>query len=309
MRWKNYAGSTWPASSASARSPAPWLRTQLARHGNPYPRGDLRYAPTFDEMVQDVGAVTPEQLRGFQRRFYGAASAEFSAVGDLDPATVRQALDAAFGDWRQPAAGALPFVRVPRPLVAVAPARFVERTPDKANANLRGELALPLSDRSADFPALMLANYLFGQGDNSRLFNRIRQREGLSYGVYSVIDWSPIDANSTWQLAAIFAPQNQAKVEAALRDELARSLKDGFSAAELQEGRAGLLNARRLARAQDDGVADRLASNLYLDRRFTDAQRIDDALSGLTLDQVNAAWREYIAPDRLVLGWGGDFKP
>ncbi|MDQ6680313.1 MAG: insulinase family protein, partial [Pseudomonadota bacterium] len=55
------------------------------RWGNPYPRGDVRYAPTFDETVEDVAALNVERLREFHQRFYGAANGEFAAVGDLDP--------------------------------------------------------------------------------------------------------------------------------------------------------------------------------------------------------------------------------
>ncbi|MDP1901393.1 MAG: pitrilysin family protein [Rubrivivax sp.] len=281
----------------------------LSRHGNPYPRGDLRYAATFDEMEQDVKAVTPAQLRAFHGRFYSAAQGEFSAVGDLDAAAVKQALDTAFGAWRQPARGAQAYTRLPHPLVAVEPQRFLERTPDKANANLRGRLPLPLSDRHADYAALSLANYIFGQGGSSRLWKRIREKDGLSYDVRSGIAWSSSDENSDWSFSAIFAPQNQPKVEAAFKEELARSLKDGFTPQELDEGRAGLLSYRRLARAQDAGVAGQLASNLYLGRDFAFAQQVDDAIAKLSLEQVNAAWRKYIAPQRLVMAWGGDFKP
>jgi zinc protease len=280
----------------------------LARHGNPYPRGDLRYAPTFDETEQDMLAVTVDQLRSFQRRFYSAADGEFAAVGEMDVPAVKQALEAALGNWRQAAAGALPYQRLPQPLVAVAPQRFFERTPDKANANLAGQLALPISDRHADYAALTVANNIFGQGGNSRLWKRIREREGLSYDVRTGLAWSSIDDNTTWTVSAIFAPQNQPKVEAALQEELARSLKDGFTAQELEEARNGLLNSRRLSRAQDGGVVGSLANNLYLERSFAVSQQVDDAIARLTLDQVNAAWRRHIAPQRVVLAWGGDFK-
>jgi zinc protease len=294
---------------AQRKEPEAILANRLARHGNPYPRGDLRYAPTFDETEQDVKAVTLDRLRGFHRRFISAASGEFAAVGDLDAAAVQQALQQAFGDWRQPAAGPQAYVRVPQPLVAVAPQRFVERTPDKANANFKAQLALPLTDLSPEYAALAVGSYIFGQGQDSRLWQRVRQKEGLSYGVGSGINWSTTDANSSFSIGAIFAPQNQAKVEAAVQEELARSLKDGFTPAELDASRSGLLNARRLGRAQDGAVAGRLAANLLLGRRFAISQQVDDAIAALTLDQVNAAWRRYIQPQQLVLGWAGDFKP
>ena len=300
----------WLAGIESQRKePEAIVANLLARHGNPYPRGDLRYARTFDEMEQDVKAVTAAQLREFHRRFLSAAQGEFAAVGDLDAAAVTKALQGALGAWREPAAGALAYTRLPQPLVPAAPARFFERTPDKANATLLGRLPLAISDRDADYPALSVANYIFGLGGSSRLWKRIREHDGLSYDVRSGIHWSSLDENSPWTVSAIFAPQNQPKVEAAFAEELARSLKDGFTQQELDEGRAGLLNYRRLARAQDAAVAGQLASNLYLERRFALAQQVDDAIASLTLEQVNAAWRKYIAPQRLVTAWGGDFKP
>jgi zinc protease len=120
----------------------------------------VRHARTFDEMVEDVNAVTLEKIKAFHAQFYGAAKGEFGAAGDMDVAQVRSALQAALGDWT---AGA-PFKRVPMPLVKVAPERIVLSTPDKQNANLFARLAVPLSDNDADYPALMVANYLLGSG-------------------------------------------------------------------------------------------------------------------------------------------------
>jgi len=290
------------------KEPDALIRNRLARHGNPYPRGDLRYEGTFEEDEQDVRAVTLAQVAAFHRRFYSAAHGEFSAVGDHDPAAVRQAVTAAFGSWKQPAGGAVPYTRAPRPLVALPPARFMEVTPDRANANLRGVLPVPLADTDADYPALLMANYLFGAGGSSRLWMRIRESGGLSYDVRSGVDWNPDEPNSSWTVSAIFAPQNQPKVEAALREELALSIKEGFGQQELDEARGGLLNLRRLSRAQDSNVASQLASDQRLGRRFAFSQQVDQAIEKLSLDQVNAAWRRYIDPSRVVLAWGGDFK-
>lgn len=276
----------------------------LARIGNPYPRGDVRHARTFDEMLQDVNAVTLEKIRDFHARFYGAARGEFAAAGDLDVAQVKVALQQAFGDWR---AGA-PYTRVPQPFVAAAPQRLVIATPDKQNATLMAKLPLPLSDRDADYPALSMANYLLGLGGNSRLWKRIREKEGLSYDVRSSVSWNPREAHSMWNASAIFAPQNGAKVEQAFREELARALRDGFTAQELAEGQRGLLNFRRLSRAQDGGIAATLAGNLDLERSYAYSAQVDEALARLTLAQVNAALRKYVRPDDLAIVLAGDFK-
>ena len=124
----------------------------------------------------------------------------------------------------------------------------------------------------------------------------------------SYVLWNNFEPASRWQASAIFAPQNQPKVEAAFKDELARSLKDGFTQAELDEARAGLLNFRRLSRAQDSSLTGQLASNLFVGRSFDFAQKTEEAIGRLTLAEVNAAWRRHINADRLVIAWGGDFK-
>ena len=286
------------------KEPRSVVSNALARLGNPYPRGDLRYARTFDEIVQDVSGVTLEQVREHHRRFYGASSGEFAAVGDIDVPALKKALQAALADWKS----GEPFTRVPDPLVVVPPERLMLSTPDKQNATMRVELPLPLSDKDADYAALTMANYLLGSGGSSRLWKRIREVEGLSYDVRSSIGWSNFEANSQWTASAIFAPQNQPKVEAAFREELARALKDGFTAQELAEGQRGLLSFRRLSRAQDATVAGALAGNLYVGRTFARAAEVDAQLQALTLEQVNTALRRHLKPENFVYGFAGDFK-
>jgi len=284
------------------------ITNALQRHGNPYPRGHLRYASTFDEAEQDVKGVNVERLRAFHARFYSAAVAEFAAVGDMDAAAVKRALEAAFGSWRQPQGGPMPYARVPEPLLQPKPERFVLLTPDKQNANLRTALQLPIHDDHADYPALLLANRMFGLGTASRLWLRVRERGGLSYDVRSVIDWNDEAPNSLWSVSAIFAPGNRTQVEAAVQEVVSGTRDAGFTQAELDQNRVGLLGLRRLQRAQDAAVAGQLAQNLHLKRTFALSQRVDAAIEKLTLADVNAAFRKYADPSRWSIAWGGDFK-
>jgi zinc protease len=288
---------------ARRKEPEVLVDDAINRHGNPYPRGDVRHARTFDERIADVKSVTVEQLKAFHSRFYGTSHAQFAASGDIDATAVRQALERAFGEWRS----GMPFTRIPNPLIEVPPTRFMIRTPDKQNASMQVRQALPVTENDADYPLLMLANRLLGQGGNSRLWLRIRETEGLSYDVRTGIDWNAHEPNSTWESGAIFAPQNRAKVEAAFRDELERALAKGFSEQELEEAKRGLLSGRQLARSQDGNLASALARNLYLGRDFMVSQKVDDAIASATLEQVNAVLRKYLRPERFVYGFGGDF--
>ncbi|MDE2076900.1 MAG: insulinase family protein [Burkholderiales bacterium] len=286
------------------KEPEAVLEEALARHDNPYPKGDVRYARTFDELVSDWQAVDLARIKAFHDRFLSAAHAEFASVGDLDPVAVKQALTRSLADWHN----AEPYTRVPQPLVPEKAVRMQLATPDKQNAAMTVTLSLPLNDRHPDYAAFMMANYLLGSGGDSRLWNRIREKEGLSYSVYSMVQWNPIEENSQWVASAIFAPQNRAKVEKAFGEVIQSALSQGFTEAEFESGRKGLLSFRQLARAQDGRLAAAWASNLYLDRTFADSARVDAELKALTLDQVNAALRRYLHPEQFVMGVAGDFK-
>jgi len=277
----------------------------LARLGNPYPRGDLRYERTVDEIVDDVNVLTVAKLRDFHTRFYGASAGEFAAVGDLDVAAVRAALTTAFADWRSRA----PYTRLARPAWPVKGERLVLSTPEKQNAFLLVRESLPLNNKDADYPALLMADYLLGGGSGSRLWKRIRESDGLSYGVGTGIEWSRFEPNSPWQAYAIFAPQNRAKVEAAFNEEISSVLKTGFSARELSEGISSLLSFRRLGRAQDATLAGVLREHEYLGITFARDAAVDAAIKSLTLVQVNAALRKYLKPGEFAAAYAGDFKP
>ncbi len=291
----------------SRREPEEVAANAIDRLGNPYPRGDLRYAPSFEEQEADLKAVGTAQVRAFHRRFFSAAKGEFAAVGDLDAAAVTHALEAAFGSWSGPAGGAQPWVRMPRPLYPVPAVRLMLPVPDKQNAVLHAVLPMALSDNHADFVPVMLANHILGAGGSSRLWKRIRETEGLSYDVGSRLLWSSTDENTPWVSTAIFAPANQPRVERAWREELERSVREGFTAAELEEARSSLLNFRRLARAQDAGVAASAAGQLHLGRTFALTQQVDERIAAATLEQVNAAWRRHFDPARIAAAWSGDF--
>jgi zinc protease len=103
-------------------------------------------------------------------------------------------------------------------------------TPDKEQAQFLAGMNTRLAMDDADYPAVMLANRIFGGTFSARLVHRIRDKDGLSYGVNSGFGVNAKDDGATFTMTAICAPQNLPKVDAAFREELARALKDGFTA-------------------------------------------------------------------------------
>jgi zinc protease len=165
-----------------------------------------------------------------------------------------------------------------------------------------------LNDTDADYAAFTLANFMLGSGGDSRLWRRIREKDGLSYGTWSYVDWSSHEPHSVWGAGAIFAPANRDAVERAFAEEVQRALDAGFADDEVRAARESLLAFRRLSRAQDERLAGALAANLYLGRTMAVSQRVDEALAALTPAQVNAALRRHLDPAKFVRALAGDFR-
>ena len=279
--------------------------TAFNRLLSPYPKGDVRYVSTPEEDVAEIGAATLDQARQFYRDFYGASNATLTVVGDFDPKEISGLAQQLFGDWKSPR----PFTRVPSVYRDVAASNQSFPAPDKANAFFVAGFNLNLRDDNPDYPALVLGNYMLGGGFlNSRLATRIRQKEGLSYGVGSGLNVSSLDRSGRFTATAIYAPQNVEKLEAAFKDEIARMLRDGFTAGEVEAAKSGYLQSRQVSRAQDNELAGRMNNYLFLGRTFAWDTDLESKIAALTPAQVNAALAKYIDPSKLSLVVAGDFK-
>jgi zinc protease len=284
--------------------PAALAGVRLARHLQAYPEGHPHYTPTIEERIGWMRKATLQDAAGCYRDLFGATGADFVVVGEFEVDEVAKLAEELFGGWKTPR----PFVRVP--------ARHFDRpgfdndlfTPDKANAVLRGGLNLRMRDDHPDFPALVLGNHLLGGSSVARVPARVREKEGLSYSTYTSFSSSAFDESSSFRISSIFAPQNRARVENAIREELARALKDGFSAAEVEDAKKALLEARRLQRTQDRALAGRVGSYLFANRTFAWDIDFEARIAALTPAQVHAALQKHIDPARLSVVTAGAFK-
>ena len=194
--------------------------------------------------------------------------------------------------------------------LAYTPATERIKTPDKANANYFAGLVLPLKDDAPDYPALVIGNYIFGGGAGlaSRLGDRVRQQEGLSYGIASGLHSSPVDSRTTFYIFAIANPDNIEKLRQVIQEELEKLLKLGITPQELVAAKRGFLQELEVERADDTALAGELAESLLAGRTFAFHTKFQDRIQALTVNQVNAALRKHLKPERLVLAIAGDLK-
>ncbi len=271
-----------------------------------YPRDDVRYVPSLDEQIEGTRKVTIDRVRALYQEYLGADHGELVMIGDFDPSEVLSILVKTFEGWK----AEKPYGRIERPVKTdLASEKETISTPDKANALYLAGLQLPLKDSDPEYAALLTGNYILGGGSlSSRIANRLRQKDGVSYGAQSVFGADPIDLHATLMILAIYNPKNLERVKVGVEEEVHRLLRDGVMSEELDKAKAGYLQERQNDRADDRALGSMLAENLYLGRTMQFEAEHERKIKDLTPDAVNTALRKHIDPKRLSVITAGDFK-
>jgi len=198
--------------------------------------------------------------------------------------------------------------RVPQPLIDRPPARLFYDTPDKTNARVIAQHSLPLRAGQSDPEDLgmALATRIFGGGPGSRLWVRLRETGGLSYSAGAGYQASRYEVSATISLSAQVAPGMVSEAEAALKQELERSLQDGFTPAEVDAFKRQFLADRLRRRSGDDWAMSFMADRMEFNEAAEDYEKNDALIESLTTEQINAAWRRYVKPEKLVWAVFGD---
>jgi len=283
--------------------------TQLAaetlnRHLSPWFKGDVLYQPTREEQFAELRKVTLDDIKKFHDQYYGANFGVFAVVGPMDAAAVKQAAAELLGNWN---------TRVTyKPIVATykaaAPMNQKIETPDKANAQFEAGVRFKMSEDDPDYPAMLLAGYMFGGPITSHISDRIRNREGLSYGANARVTIPNEGDDALLSGTVSLNPMNGPKVEFSFTDELAKTLRSGFTDAEVADAKKAYLDARVVARSTDAALLGQLASHEQLGRTLMWDAAIEQKIQALTAAQISAVFRKHIDPAQLTIVKAGDWK-
>jgi len=276
----------------------------LGRHLSPWKPGDILYPNTREDQLAEMKKVTLADAKAFHDQFYGANYGVFAVVGPVDPNAIRAAAAELLGNWNTKMAY--------KPIVAnykaAAPVNLKIETPDKANAQFEAGVRIKLSENDPDYPAMVLAGYMFGGPITSHISDRIRNREGLSYGANARIA-VPLEGDSALLSGTVsLNPVNGPKVEFSFKDELARTLKDGFNAKEVEEAKKAYLDSRLVSRSQDAALLAVLASHEQYNRTMKWDEQLEQKIGALTPEQISAAFRKHVDAASLTIVKAGDFK-
>lgn len=281
---------------------------QLGLLNQKHERGHPLYVNTIAESIIQIQQASIEGIQEYYDEFYGISdNATLVAIGNIDQEALKNYFETNYSDFR-----------VNKPYQPISDTHTVNksvnetlRTPDKKNAISIGIMSFEASVADADYGALQIASAIFGGGFlNSRIADRLRQKDGISYGAGGRVrvDLDPKDRKSSILVYAIYAPENASKVQKGFDEEIERFIKEGITEEELKVAVSSWVQGQNVSRAKDGELSSTISNHLYFDRDMMFYKKIEDLVTRLTVDEVNKVIRKYFKTfDKWTVVNAGDF--
>ena len=260
--------------------------------------------------LDDVKAVTRDDLIAFHRRHYRPDMVILAVVGDITPDRAAALVEEHFGGWL--ALGPQPtyiLPTLPQPGRAIRKAVYM---PGRSQVDVA--IGFPGVRRTDPaYHACLLLNKILGGGDTARLYRQIREKRGLAYEVYSQFRAS--HAAGPWVLRMGTNPKNADRAITVALDQLRLIRKEGPSKDEMQMWKSNMSGRVALDLETNAGIARNLVDAEFYDLGLDYSYRLPKIIAGLTTKQVLAAAKQYLQPDQAVvvtagsLRGGGEFRP
>lgn len=288
------------------KDPQAIAQNELQRLANPYPKTSIFYTPSLQEQIDDYKKVTREQVVDFYKNIFGTSNGYGTIIGSLDKNVAAKSLENVFGKL----VAKSKFVEVMPTYFETQKADKKIITPDKENAVALGTLSLKMKQDHPDYAALTMANEILGSGGflTARIPTRLREKEGISYGAGSFIDVPLNNDVASWGYYAILNPTKRDAVENALKEEVAKALKDGFTQEELDANKKSFSNQRTTMLGMENTLVNLVNTKLQYGISLDNFDDVNTKIQALKLDEVNAALRKYISLDKLTSVYAGDFN-
>lgn len=270
-----------------------------------YPASHPYRQPGRDKMVASVEAASADDIRAWSKARLTGANTIIAIVGDVTAAQAVALVEKNLGSLPK---GTRVAYDQPRVAGAAAPIREPITMRGKANMNIIMGEASGLRRTDPDYEAALVANAALGQNAmTSRIGQRVRDREGLSYSLAS--QWAFTDAlDGLWYVNVNVAPQNLAKALASTRDEIEKFAREGITDEELDIQKNFFAGNFQVGMATNTGIAAALvtAEKFGYGPRYLD--EYPSRIRAVTKEQANAAFKKHFAPERLNVIVAGDLE-
>jgi zinc protease len=208
-------------------------------------------------------------------------------------------------DWKSTE----PFKRVAKPYLTVEPDTISIETPDKENAVLMAATNLEIRSDDPDWEALYIANDILGGGSlSSRLGERVREQEGLSYGVGSQFNAKSLDRTAVFMTYAITNPTNRDKLIKTIDEVFNDFMTNGVKQEEIESAKTSYLKQLEETLSNDSQLMSTLHQYQEADRDESFLARRQRNVKALTKASVDAVLKKLLNQKKLIIVTAGDFQ-
>jgi zinc protease len=269
-----------------------------------FPTGHPNHSPPTKELIAAVESANLADLKTFHAAYYGPAQVTLVTVGDIDLETLNSEIAKAFAGWTGGK------VRPEFPKASAPDARREQPIPmaDKPNVSVIVGQTTGLKYKDADALALRVATAVLGRGWTGRLMANVRDKEGLTYGIYSDLS-NDAFADGAWEIKANFAPQLLDQGMASTKRQLDTWCAEGVTAAELERVKSALIGTFKVGLATTDGLSNALLDAIHRGYDVTWLDEYPKRVAELTLPEVNAAIKKHVQPEKMTIIKAGTLPP
>lgn len=276
----------------------------LMRKLAPLPQSHVHYVPDLDESLASIDAVNVSDVIELYKKYLSGSFGEVTVVGSFEKDDALQQLNAMVRGWETSET----FARIAKKFIDVAPETIAIETPDKENAVLLSAANLEIRSDDPDWEALYIANDILGGGSlASRLGERVREQEGLSYGVGSSFMAKSLDKSAIFMLYAITNPTNRDKLIKTVDAVFDDFLKNGVTDAEIESARTTYLKQLEETLSNDMQLMSTLHQFQEADRDESFLARRQRNIKQLNKASIDAVIKKLLHDRKLIVVSAGDF--
>ncbi|HEX9149670.1 MAG TPA: pitrilysin family protein [Thermoanaerobaculia bacterium] len=268
-----------------------------------YPPGHPFHRRRAEERIAVLESLERAELRRYYDERYGAATFILVVVGDVDSDRLLDGLERRLGSWKP---GPAAEIEKPPP-VAPSPGAETVVMPDKASADVVLAQPADLDRLDPEYLPCVLANSALGQSSlTSRLGVRVRDTEGLTYGIHSGFSASHLAGPFT--VALTVKPESRDAAVAATLEEIRRFLTGGMTPKELADEKSAHAGRFKVDLGSNGGLAHAIDAAVYYGLGIAYLDRFPSLVAAVTKEEADAAFGKRVDPDRFTIVSAGSFE-
>ena len=257
-----------------------------------------------NESQLSVSGLTQADLLQYTRTYWRPDLTTIAVVGDVTPDQVRSVLESAFGVWTatgpKPDAHAMAF-----------PAAHPGHEYIGTDANqVYVRIGQPAVGRNnPDYDTFLVLNQILGASGafESRLWQELRQKRGLVYGVASSIEAGPDRGDFRIEMNA--SPGRVVEAVSFVRTELQKLQTQPVTKTELDDAKLRLVSDALLDEASADGQVQQLLDIGTNDLPLNYYRTLNERFASITAADVERVAKKYLDPSQLVEIYAGPAGP